>query len=95
MRVAGVSFRQEEVKKVQLDDKVELELEPNNPYDPNAIKVIIGGHWVGYVPRSLTYMFHEARKQGWLVTLKIASMGCPQETDIIGIILNVEFSHGN
>lgn len=32
-----------------------LEPEPNNPYDPNAIRIVTSeGHRVGYVPRDMT-----------------------------------------
>ncbi len=33
--------------------------EPDNPADPNAIRVLIGEHHVGYVPRAATRPFHE------------------------------------
>lgn len=59
-RVAGVSFdgRQEFLKKIfESKEKLDLsfEREPNNPYDSNAIKVMIniGGELfrIGYVPK--------------------------------------------
>lgn len=34
-----------------------LELEPNNPYDPNAIRVAIGGRTVGHIPRDDTHEY--------------------------------------
>lgn len=59
-RVAGVSFdgRQEFLKKIfESKEKLDLsfEREPDNPYDSNAIKVMIniGGELfrIGYVPK--------------------------------------------
>ena len=31
--------------------EVELVPEPDNKYDPNAVKVVIGGHHIGYIPK--------------------------------------------
>ena len=55
-KVVGVSFgnRQEVVAKLQMGDRVWLELEPSNPFDHNAIKVCrSNGEHVGYLSRSL------------------------------------------
>jgi hypothetical protein len=38
---------------VQIECEAELYLEPNNPYDPNAVRVDIGGQAVGYLAREL------------------------------------------
>ena len=38
---------------VQIDE-IELEPEPDNPHDPNAIKVIADGVHIGYVPAKST-----------------------------------------
>lgn len=35
-------------------DEVLLVAEPTNPYDPDAIKVMLNGHHIGYVPREST-----------------------------------------
>lgn len=34
------------------DIPVRLEREPNNRFDPNAVKVMIGGDHVGYIPKA-------------------------------------------
>lgn len=61
--VRGVSFRQEEVDKCEASDAVLLEPEPDNKFDPNAIKVVLckaEGHFhIGYVPRELTEYLRE------------------------------------
>ena len=31
--------------------EVELVPEPDNKYDPNAVKVVVGGHHIGYIPK--------------------------------------------
>lgn len=49
--VAGTTFRHEAVKAVKHHSKVKFEPEPDNPHDPNALKVLVDGEHVGYVPR--------------------------------------------
>lgn len=50
IRVAGVSYRQQQVKLCQLGDDVLLEPEPTNPADPNAVKVLVRNSMIGYIP---------------------------------------------
>lgn len=53
--VVGVNFRpaeaKEAIKTLSIGDTVELEAEPENPYDPNAVKVIAFGCFVGYLAK--------------------------------------------
>ena len=43
--------------------------EPDNPHDPNAIGVVVGGEHVGYIARDRTELYHPflrwARAAGW------------------------------
>lgn len=50
--VAGLSYREENTKGLEpfTDLSVQLIPEPENVYDPNAIKVIVEGKHIGYVP---------------------------------------------
>lgn len=41
----------EEPNGVTTDPYIYLEREPNNPYDPNAIKVMVNGDKLGYLPK--------------------------------------------
>ena len=55
-KVVGVTFegRQEVVAKLQMGDRVWLEMEPSNPYDANAIMVSrSNGEQIGYLNRHL------------------------------------------
>jgi hypothetical protein len=55
-RVAGVTFegRQTVVRGLRPEQMLELLQEPDNPHDPNAVKVVTkAGDQVGYVPREL------------------------------------------
>jgi hypothetical protein len=58
--LVGARFRPVEAQSILLEaevgDPVQLEPEPTNAYDPNAIKVIYKEHHVGYVPRETTHM---------------------------------------
>ncbi len=51
----GSKFRPMEaqavVARLETDEAVELEREPDNPYDENAIKVIAHGEHIGYVAK--------------------------------------------
>lgn len=55
-KAVGVTFegRQEVLARLQMGDRVWLEQEPNNAYDPNAIKVCrSNGEQIGYLSRQL------------------------------------------
>lgn len=58
VRIAGISFydRQKTIKLAKRGDAVLLEMEPTNPHDPNAIKVVHGptGAQLGYIPMALS-----------------------------------------
>ncbi len=52
--IAGMSYR-ENIDDYLGEFKGTLEAEPDNQYDPNAIKVLAAdGHHVGYVPKDMT-----------------------------------------
>ena len=66
IKVAGVSFKKAGIKKVvrklgevMVEDRfsaphvVTLKREPNNPYDSNAVAVLINKTPIGYIPRSM------------------------------------------
>ena len=53
IRVAGTSFKATGVMKAVQSSSREttLQPEPSNPHDREAVKVLVGGEEVGYVPR--------------------------------------------
>jgi len=59
VNVAGESHYQEALRaiagpgEVRMDTEAHLIPEPENDYDPNAVRVEIDGHKVGYLPRDL------------------------------------------
>jgi hypothetical protein len=63
--VAGVRYRQEafETAQVKKGDVVELQPEPTNKFDANAIKVVKDGHHIGYIPKMFTADVHSLIEQ--------------------------------
>lgn len=51
IKLSGVSFYQENIKKLVVDDILKLELDANNEYDKNAIKVLKDGKLCGFIPK--------------------------------------------
>lgn len=55
--IAGVQFRPNAAKvlsELEVGTELELELEPTNKYDPNAIKIMYEDEHVGYVPKKFS-----------------------------------------
>lgn len=52
-----------------------LELEPSNPFDPNAVKVVVEGTQVGYIPKfdspAVTEMVKKSGKSSYEVPARI------------------------
>ncbi len=57
-KLTGVTIgdAQENIKKFGCKDIMTYELlrEPDNPYDPNAIRVVIGPYYMGYIPKEVS-----------------------------------------
>ena len=75
-RVVGVTFegRQEVVACLRMGDRIWLEMEPDNPYDHNAIKVTReNGEQFGYINRLLAAdIVHYLRAYGYPVKGKVS-----------------------
>ena len=55
-KVAGVTFnnRQAVLARLSPGETIQLRREPNNPYDPNAIRVgVLNGQQIGYLNRAM------------------------------------------
>lgn len=54
--LAGAQFRPAEAKAAlrtaAIGDVVSLEPDPENEYDPQAVKVVFAGHHIGFIPKS-------------------------------------------
>lgn len=62
IEIVGNHFREEMEKQtfaaLDVNDKLMIELEPANPHDPFAVKVLAGGAHVGYIPRTCSAVLH-------------------------------------
>ncbi len=56
-KLAGASFRHADAKAALADlaigETLTLERDPTNKWDPNAIKVLVGEAFVGFIPKEL------------------------------------------
>jgi len=54
--VAGVQFHQAKqvLHLMQVGEKLEMEPEPNNEFDQNAVKLLYDGVMIGYVPGKIS-----------------------------------------
>lgn len=59
LQVAGPRFYRLDLAKPETGDRVTFVPDPNNQYDPNAIKVMKGEHQIGHVPRVQTEQIHQ------------------------------------
>lgn len=47
------------LKNLELELLLDLKAEPDNPYDPQAIKICYKDFHLGYIPRSENSIFHK------------------------------------
>lgn len=52
--IAGIPHRKPDLSLLKVGDEVSLVLEPDNKFDPNAIKVVHNTIHLGYIPRMET-----------------------------------------
>lgn len=52
--IAGIPHRKPDLSQVNVEDKVQLKPEPDNKFDPNAIRVFHGETFLGYIPKTET-----------------------------------------
>lgn len=73
----GVSFRPLEakviVKDLSLDDELNLERDPHNPYDPNAIRVNhpASGEFLGFIAKEEAAYIAHWMDEGWQFTCAV------------------------
>ena len=90
IRVAGVSYRQDQVRLCQPGDDVLLEPEPTNPADPNAIKVLVRNSAIGYIPayaaQTVGYWLENRRVR----SVGIISIGKPEKSNFVGVQIRLQ-----
>jgi hypothetical protein len=58
-RVAGISHYQRSASRCKVGDAVVLMPEPDNHFDPNAIRVEVNGEQIGNVPKEMTHELYD------------------------------------
>ena len=88
--VAGVSYRQKKVRHCYNGQALRLVRDPNNEYDPCAIKVLAGKHLIGFIPRGKNELLAEYMDRGGTVKAKVAKVvGGTRDKPTVGIRMNV------
>lgn len=69
-KIVGASFRGpdtlEFVKKLAKGTPLGLQPDPANQYDRNAVKVMCGDHWLGFIPRTDSALVAKVIREGLL-----------------------------
>jgi len=98
-KVAGVSFYQDNIEKVSdLAPTPSLERDPTNKHDlrddgsgvSNAIKVLMDGLQVGFVPAYMAKTMSKKMDEGAELTVELIDWNTAPHHKTIGIILNVK-----
>ena len=50
-KISGISFYQSKLQNINYDSELFMELEPDNNYDTDAIKILFNSETIGYVPK--------------------------------------------
>lgn len=92
--LAGIiqAATQEEQDAGEIICTAQLQAEPENPFDPKAVRVTIGGQTVGYIPKSETARFHKLLKANEGVLTYMALVGWNPEniaSGVVGVRLNL------
>lgn len=61
------------------DMQARFDVEPDNPQDPEAIRIVIGDATAGYVCRGLTVSFHKWMQLGWTISAYIERINGPEQ----------------
>ena len=89
-RIAGTSFCQDAVAKLQEGNVVTLVREPNNAFDKNAIRIDFINEKIGYIPRIENEELAQDMDNGKVFTATVVSTGRSRPNAPIGIIINIE-----
>jgi len=72
--VAGVTFHNVNFASIKKSSKVQIIPEPTNPYDKNALKVVIDGTHVGYIKKELAETLTPKISSGAYIKAKVKSV---------------------
>ena len=73
------SSRQSILRDIAAQDSIALELEPepDNKHDPNAVKVIANGQQIGYVPGYIAKSLAPRLERGGSATVRLKELDVP------------------
>ena len=80
IELAGLSFRPKEAKEIvanlEVGAKLCFELEPDNPYDPYAVRIIepMSETFIGYVPRTASALIYQLLEEGRDLPCELAEL---------------------
>jgi hypothetical protein len=99
-KVVGVSFdnRQEVIARMHRGDRIWLDMEPDNPYDPNAISVCCSsGLQIGYLNRNIAArLISLFRAYGYPVKGKVAMVtGSEWDGYNLGVVISFKLPKNN
>ena len=95
--VAGVTFYNVNFASIKKSSKVQIIPEPTNPYDKNALKVIIDGTHVGYIKRELAETLAPKILDGAFIKAKVKSVvgwNKPNQGIILTLSITEKFDIG-
>jgi len=90
--VEGYQYYQDKLplNVLSTDMQAVFEAEPNNPKDPEAIKIIIEGIKVGYVCRGLTASFHKWMQSGLTISAYVERINGTEQNPEIYLYVSVK-----
>lgn len=84
------SSRQKRIRQCSIGEELIMEPEPDNEYDPNALKVArANGRQIGYIPMQYSSEFSSKIANGWPITLYVASKGRMPRSKNVGMMMLV------
>ncbi len=92
-RLTGVSFgdAQKNVRMFGCEDigTYALVREPENPHDKNAIRVDVGGYFMGYVPKQIAQRIAPEMDAGRKVRAEYVSQNEHPRHEIVGLTIRI------
>jgi very-short-patch-repair endonuclease len=92
--VAGTSYYSVDFSSIKKSSRVEIVLEPNCPYDKDALRVIIDGKHVGYLKKGFNRTIANEIKTGSKVTARVRAVVGGGAGKNHGIVLNLVVDDG-
>lgn len=75
---------------IKIEQEATFQAEPENKFDPNAIKIMIAGIHIGYICRGLTESFHKWFKKGYKIEASVERKNGTSSKSEIFLYVSVE-----